>query len=352
MKQFTFLHLAQFQFVKAIVFDQPGGAENLSLREVDDPVCKENQVIIDIKFAALNHLDLWVRKSPAYATSTPHVGGSDGSGIISEVGSKVKNFYVGDRVLINPGFSCGICRYCNMGEQSSCDSFKIMGAGSWGTEAEKIGVDAKNVLKIPDNIKLDVAAAAPLTFITVYRMLATKGNVQPGERVLVTGAGGGVGTVAIQMAKAMKAKVIALTSTDKIETAYQLGADLVIDYLNTPNWDKKAIDEGGVDVIIESVGEKTWGKSINVLNKRGRLVTIGATTGALGETEIRELYRKQASIHGSFMGSNEEFIKSMNFLFDGSVKPVIDSVFQLSDAKLAHERLETGKHIGKVLIQP
>ncbi|OLS26050.1 MAG: NAD-dependent alcohol dehydrogenase [Candidatus Heimdallarchaeota archaeon LC_2] len=337
--------------MKAIVFDEPGGPENLSVRIVDDPVCKENQVIIDIKFAALNHLDLWVRKSPTYAASTPHVGGSDGSGTISEIGTKVKNLNLGDRVLINPGFSCGNCRYCYMGEQSSCDSFKIMGAGPWGTEAEKIAVDAKNVLKIPDNITFEVAAAAPLTFITVYRMLATKGNVQPGETVLVTGGGGGIGTVAIQMAKAMKAKVIVLTSTDKIEAVHQLGADVVINYLETPDWENEVINEGGADVIIESVGEKTWGKSIKVLNKRGRLVTIGATTGALGETEIRELYRKQASIHGSFMGSNEDFLKSMNFLFDGSVKPVIDSVFKLSDARLAHERLETGKHIGKILLQ-
>ncbi|OLS26049.1 MAG: Acryloyl-coenzyme A reductase [Candidatus Heimdallarchaeota archaeon LC_2] len=287
--------------MKAIVFDEPGGPENLSVRIVDDPVCKENQVIIDIKFAALNHLDLWVRKSPTYAASTPHVGGSDGSGTISEIGTKVKNLNLGDRVLINPGFSCGNCRYCYMGEQSSCDSFKIMGAGPWGTEAEKIAVDAKNVLKIPDNITFEVAAAAPLTFITVYRMLATKGNVQPGETVLVTGGGGGIGTVAIQMAKAMKAKVIVLTSTDKIEAVHQLGADVVINYLETPDWENEVINEGGADVIIESVGEKTWGKSIKVLNKRGRLVTIGATTDSYSKITVNREYQLLISINCKFL---------------------------------------------------
>lgn len=338
--------------MKAAIFDKPGGVENLVVREVEDPVCGEDQVIVDVRFAALNHLDLWVRKSSAYATKLPHVGGSDGAGVISKIGSKVNNFSLGDRVLINPGVSCGDCRYCNMGEQSNCDKFYIMGSGSWGTEAEKVAIKAENLLKIPDNISLEDAAAAPLTYITVYRMLATKANVQPGETVLVTGAGGGVGSVAIQMAKVMKARVIALTSTDKLEMVKKLKPDILIDYKVQPQWHEIVIENGGADVIIESVGEKTWGNSIKSLNKRGRLVTIGATTGSLGQTEIRDLYRKQASIHGSYMGSNEEFKKSMVYLFDGSVKPIIDSIHSLSRVREAHERLESGKHFGKVLIKP
>ena len=341
--------------MKAVVFREYGEAENLKLEQVDLPrPIQTNEIILDVKAFGLNYVDLWVRRGLGNVP-TPHVGGTDLSGIVKEIGSEVTNVAVGDRVLVNPGLSCLQCYYCKLGEQSMCTSFKIIGSGTWGGAAEQCIVPATNLKIINDSTSFVEAAAAPLTFITAFRMLRTKAQVKEGETVLVTAASGGVGTAAVQMAIAMGADVIALTSNEeKANRLKDLGALFTINRKNTPDWEKIVLEftnhKKGVDVVIDSVGEATWEKAINSLGKGGRLVSVGATTGSIGQTPIRSLYAKQASIHGSYMGSNSDFEGAMSLFFKGKVRPIIDSVRPIDKIQDAHKKFESGTHFGKIVL--
>jgi NADPH:quinone reductase-like Zn-dependent oxidoreductase len=323
------------------------------MEDVPLPDHSENDIVIDVKTFALNYVDIWVRRGgPNSKLPFPHIGGTDASGIISKIGSKWKErFSIGDHVLVNPGFSCFKCKYCLVGQQSMCTTFKIFGAGTWGGAAEQAIIPGTNVHKIPDTLSFEEAAAAPLTFVTAYRMLRTKANVKEGEKVLVTGAGGGVGTAAVQMAKEMGATVIALTSTEKIAKLTNLGVDYCLDYKKDADWDTTANElTGGIDVVIDSVGEATWEKSIDVLAKGGRLASCGVTTGNLGKTQIRSVFAKQLTIYGSYMGSNSDFLAALSMLYSGKVRPIIDSTRPLEQMSAAHTLLESGKHFGKVVL--
>ncbi len=342
--------------MKAAIFRTHGPLDNLEIAEIDKPVIRDREILMKVKVAALNRLDLWVRNgSPALKIPLPHIGGSDFAGIISEVGSKITQFVVGDRVVANAGLSCKNCDNCLRDEQSLCQSFKLLGEHEWGGLAQFVKVPESNIIKIPDHISFDTAAAAALTSLTAYRMIKTQARIRSTDNVLVIGAGGGIGTVAVQIAKCFGNKVFALTSTDeKVKKLIDLGADHVINYREIRDWDKelwKLTDNNGVDIVVDSVGEVVWKKALKSLAKGGRLVTCGATTGIKAETNIALLFWKQLSIIGSTMASDSEFREAMSLVFDKIIVPVIDSKYPLEQIQDAHRRLESGQHMGKIIIQ-
>ncbi|TFF89733.1 MAG: alcohol dehydrogenase [Promethearchaeota archaeon] len=343
--------------MKAAFIEEHGSLETLKVGQVEEPKLESNEVLIETKFGALNHIDLFIIKGwSGLNLALPHVLGSDGSGIVKSVGSKVSLFNEGDRVAINPGLSCGKCYRCLSGKQNFCKEFSILGEHQWGTFAERFKVPEINALEIPKGIKLDVAAAAPLTFLTAWRMLTTQAGLKPNEYIFIHGAGGGVSTAAIQIAKYIGAKIITSTSTqEKMERALSLGADYAINYVKNPNFGKEVYinltKKQGVDVVIDSVGKKTFQDSIRLLKPGGRLVIPGATTGPISEIDLRQIFWKQLRVIGSTMSNQQEFRNVMDLIFKGKLKPIIDKVFPLENIREAEEYLKEHKQFGKVLLK-
>jgi len=340
--------------MKAVVFYEHGGPEKLQLADVPVPQIGPDEVLLRVKACALNHLDLWVRQGlPGLKLTMPHIPGSDVAGIVAEIGRDVTDVRVGERVAVNPGLSCGHCEYCVRGEDSLCVEFKILGEHVPGGYAEYVNVPARNVLPLPDNFPFEEAAAASLVFLTAWRMVVTQARVRPGEDVLVLGAGGGVSSAAIQIAKLAGARVFATTSNAaKAERAKELGADVVVNYREA-DWTKavwEMTDKRGVDVVIENVGQATWKSSLRALAKGGRLVTCGATTGPLGEIDIRQLFWKQVHIIGSTMSSQQEYRDVMKLIFQRKLRAVVDHVFPLEQAREAQELLAKGEQFGKIVL--
>jgi NADPH:quinone reductase-like Zn-dependent oxidoreductase len=341
--------------MKALVVKQHGGIENLEIMDLPKPTIKPDEVLIAPKAVALNQLDLFVRRgSPALKLSLPHIPCSDVSGVIAEVGSAVVGLQVGQRVAVNSGLSCGHCEFCISGEDCLCPDFKILGEHTWGGAAEFVAVPARNVLPMPDSISFEQAAAASLVFLTSWRALMSRARVRAGEDVLILGAGAGTSTAAIQIAKKAGARVLVTSSSDeKLERAKELGADILVNYKTNPDWDKEVFlktGKRGVDVVFESVGAQTWLKSIRALRKGGRMVVIGATTGPRPTEEIGYIFWKQIDILGSTMSNQREFREVMKLIFRGELKPIIDSVFTLDQAREAHTRLEKGEQFGKIVM--
>ena len=315
--------------MKAITFRQPGGPEILRYEEIEDPVPGPGQVLVRVHACALNRLDLIVRgRGPAAGLPWPHIAGADGAGVVAGLGPGVAGVELGAAVVINPASSCGACRYCRAGEQSLCEHFGILGRDARGTMAEYVIVPAGNVIPIPPGLSVVEAAAAPLVFMTAWRMLVTQAAVRPGERVLVVGAGGGVATAALQIAKYLGAVVYVTTGgSAKVERALALGADAALNHRSTDVAAAIAQITGGdgVDVVVDSVGAATWQSSLQCMAKAGRLVTCGATAGPLAELDLRILWRKQISLHGSTMASDREFRVVMGVLASGKLRPVVGS---------------------------
>jgi NADPH:quinone reductase-like Zn-dependent oxidoreductase len=319
-----------------------------------DPVPGPDQVVVRLHAAGLNRLDVFVREGiPTLKLALPHVLGADGAGHIAAVGSDVTDLEAGDRVVLNPGISCGRCEYCLRGEDSLCIEFKILGEHLPGTYAEQVAVPARNALKIPTDLGFEAAAAAPLVFGTAWRMLVSRAEVRPGEDVLILGAGSGLSTAAIQIAKLAGCTVFVTSSSDeKLQKAKALGADVLVNYKSTP-WSKAVWEltgRRGVDVIVDHVGEATFKDSVRSLRKGGRMVVPGATTGPMIELDARYLFWRQLSILGSTMASRREFDEVMKLVFMGRLKPVVDRVFPLEQARMAHEYLDRGEQFGKVVL--
>lgn len=341
--------------MKALVIKQHGGIENLEIVDLPKPTPAPNEVLLNVKAVALNQLDLFVRRgSPALKLTLPHIPCSDAAGIIAEVGSQVTDLQPGQRVVVNPGLSCGHCEFCIAGEDSLCPEFKIFGEHVPGGGAEFACIPARNVLPIPDTLSFEQAAAASLVFLTAWRALITRARVRAGDDVLILGAGAGTATAAIQIAKKAGARVFVTSSSDeKLQRAKELGADVLINYKTNPDWDRAvfaATNKRGVDVVFESVGAETWLKSMRALRKGGRMVVIGATTGPRPQEEIGYIFWKQIEIIGSTMASQREFRDVMKLIFRGELKPIIDSTFPLEQAREAHTRLEKGEQFGKIVL--
>jgi NADPH:quinone reductase-like Zn-dependent oxidoreductase len=299
-------------------------------------------------------LDLFVRQGiPTLKLTLPHILGADGAGHIAELGSDVTDLEVGDRVVLNPGITCGRCEYCLKGEDSLCIEYKILGEHLPGTYAERVAVPAKNALKIPTDMPFETAAAAPLAFMTAWRMLVTRAAVRPGEDVLILGAGAGISTASIQIAKLAGCTVFVTSSSDeKLQRAKELGADVLVNYKAVP-WSKaiwELTGRRGVDVIVDHVGEATFKDSVRTLRKGGRVLVPGATTGPMLELDARYLFWRQLSVLGSTMANRREFEEVMKLVFMGRLKPVVDRIFPLDHARAAHEYLSRGEQFGKVVL--
>jgi NADPH:quinone reductase-like Zn-dependent oxidoreductase len=341
--------------MKAVVFSEHGGPDVLRYAEVRDPQIGAYEVLIRVRACALNHLDLWVRRGlPGVPIPLPHIPGSDISGEVAQVGEKVAGVQVGERVLLSPGISCGHCVHCLRGNDNFCRQYTLLGYMVDGGCAEFVASPAVNVIPIPANLTFEEAAAVPLVFLTAWHMLITRAQLKPAETVLVLAAGSGVGSAAIQIAKATGARVIATAGSEfKLQKAKELGADEVV--LHTMKHFsrevKRLTERRGVDVVVEHVGEATWKESLASLAVGGRLVTCGATTGYEGAIDLRYLFSRHISILGSYMGSKAELYSVLDLVGRGLVKPVIDRVMRLAQAAEAHARLERREQFGKIVLQ-
>jgi len=340
--------------MKAAVITAHGGPEVLKYTDIPEPQIGPNDVLVRVRACALNHLDLWVRGGlPGMTGTFPHVPGSDVAGEIAKFGASVTNVRVGDKVLLAPGVSCGQCEQCAAGRDNFCKDYTLFGTRIHGGCAEFIKSPAVNAIPIPGDLSFEQAAAVPLVFLTAWHMLFGRAQLRPAEHVLVMGAGSGVGSAAIQIAKATGARVIATaTSEAKLAKARELGADDAILHTGEFAREVKQLTGGrGVDVVFEHVGQATWEQSIYSLATGGRLVTCGATTGMEGKLNIGYLFTRQISILGSFMGSKSELFAVLELFKRGSLKPVVDCVLPLEHAREAHERLEKRQQFGKIVLR-
>ncbi|MFZ3216620.1 MAG: zinc-binding dehydrogenase [Candidatus Acidiferrales bacterium] len=340
--------------MKAIVYERHGGPEVLQYKEVAEPGIGAYEVLVRVRACALNHLDLWLRMGlPGLTVPFPHIPGSDIAGSVARIGEKVTNVKVGERVLLQPGISCGQCEKCLAGEDSKCVAYALFGQGVDGGCAEYVKSPAVNCVAIPEKLSFEEAAAFPLVSLTAWHMLITRAQLKPAETVLVLGAGSGVGSAAIQIAKAAGAWVIATAGSDeKLEKARELGADAAINHATQKIAEevKRLTGRRGVDVVFEHVGHVTWDDSIHSLATGGRLVTCGATTGFDGAINIAYLFTRQLSILGSFMGGKAELFSALELLRRGLLKPVIDVVLPLQECAEGHRRLESREQFGKIVL--
>ena len=324
--------------MKAVRIHEDGGPEVLRYEDADDPVAGPGDVLIRLKAASLNHLDIWTRQGLPSAPK-PRILGADGAGVIEAVGDEADGFAVGDSVVINPGLD---------------DGAHIIGEHTDGTHAELIAVPADYVHPLPDDLSFAEAAAFPLVFETAYRMLVTRARLQEGEWVLVWGAGGGVASAALVLAKTLGGRVIATSSSDdKLERAREFGADAVVNHAtgDVAAAVKEATEGHGADVVIEHVGEATWKTSLAAAAIEGRVVVCGATSGPNPPAQLHRIWWKQLSILGSTMGTRADFAGVYDLVARGAAKPIVDQVFPLSEARAAHEHLESGQQFGKVVLE-
>lgn len=345
--------------MKACVLRGSGGFDQLTIADVPDPPRPDpGHLRIRIRAAALNHLDLFVVSGlPNAKLQYPHVLGADGAGEVVDVGGGVTGVKPGDRVMINPGISDYTCEYCRRGEHSYCVNYRLLGEHLPGTIAEYVNVPQQNVATLPDlpqpPLTWPEAAAFSLVTLTAWRMVVTRAAVQAGETVLVWGIGGGVSLTAMRIAKLRGARVIVTSSSDaKLEVARRLGADVTLNHARQKvSAEVRALTEKrGVDVVVENVGEATWEESLRSLAKGGRLVTCGATSGPKVVTDVRRMFWNHYTLMGSTMGNAREYQEIVSVLGSGELRPVVDRVYPLADARTAFERLEKGEQIGKIAI--
>lgn len=338
--------------MKAIRIHAHGGLDQLRIDELPRPTPGPGQVLVEMKAAALNMLDLWVRRGIP-GVPLPVILGSDGAGIVRELGAGAAQFKVGDEVLLHPGSGCGMCGDCLNGREHYCPKYAILGEHHDGVMAEYVAIGEQHLIRKPVNIGFEEGAAIPLVTLTAWEMVVNKGAIKPWSTVLVWGASSGVGSMAVQIARAYGARVIATAGTAKVERARTLGADFVLDhYTQDVAKEIKQLTGGrGCDLIIDHTGVKTWGASTRSLAKGGRLVVCGSTTGPEVSMDLRFLYIRQQSILGSTMGSRGDMVPILKLVEAGKLRGIVDRIFPFAEIATAHEYLETGKHFGKVILK-
>jgi len=343
--------------VQALTISSHGGLDRLELRDdLSQPdVRRPGDVRIRIRAAALNRLDLFVVAGlPGVTIAPPWILGADACGVIDAIGGDVDTVGLGDYVVVNPGLSDRTCEYCRDGEQPLCPRFGLLGEHFPGTLSEYLVVPAANVRTIPETVPPEEAAAFTLATLTAWRMLVSRAHVQPDEDVLIWGIGGGVALAALQICKQLGARTWAVSSSDeKLKRAAELGADVTLNYrqVDVARTIRDRTGKRGVDVVVDNVGKATWDQSLRALGRRGRLVSCGATSGPVVETDLRRMFWNQWSILGSTMGNDAEFDAVVGELRAGRLRPPIDSVHTLADSRAAFERLETGAQFGKVVVR-
>jgi NADPH:quinone reductase-like Zn-dependent oxidoreductase len=342
--------------MKAVIFEQHGGPEVLKYTAAPDPQIKADEVLVEVRACALNHLDVWVRGGlPGIKIPLPHILGDDVAGVVREAGELVTWTKPGDEVMIQPGVSCGHCGECLAGRDNMCDEYDMIGYRRDGGYAELLSAPGVNVIPKPENLSWPEAAALPLVTLTAWHMLVTQARLQPGEDALVHAAGSGVGSLGIQIAKLRGARVIATASSEeKLAKARELGADETVNYTRDdwPKEVKKLTNGRGVDVVFEHTGAATWPGSIVSLKKGGRLVTCGATSGFDARTDLRQVFYRHLTILGSMMGSKAELLAAMKFIESGQIRAVVDRTLPLAEAREAHELMEDRAQFGKLVLMP
>lgn len=341
--------------MKAIYFEQHGDIGNLRYGELPDPHPSPGEVLVRLEAVSLNHMDLFVLEGwPGLDLELPHIPGADGAGEVVALGEGVSQFAVGDRVVIYPNLTCGVCEYCVAGTDNLCREWRLLGEHTRGTFRELIALPARNLLKLPPDFDAATAAAAALVVLTAWHSLITRGNLRPGEVVLIVGASGGVNTASIEIARLAGARVLVVGSNaEKLAVAERLGAELLIDRSQDENWSKTAYrydGRRGVDVVVDNVGAPTMASSLRAARKGGRILTVGNTGGPKYELDHRYLFGKHLSIIGSTMGSRSEFDQVMQLVFRGELKPTVDVRLPLQQAAQAFERLSTGQQLGKITL--
>lgn len=341
--------------MRGAVFYEHGDASVIELaEELPIPEPGAGEVRVRIHAAALNRLDLWVRDGwPGLKLHMPHVTGSDGAGVVDAVGAGVTSVQSGDRVCIDPSIVPRDSPALMTGLENQ-SRIAIMGEHTSGLAVEYCVVPARNLLKLPDHVTFEEAAAAGLVYVTAWHSLITRGGLKPGETVLIVGAGGGVNTASIQIAKLAGAKVVVVgSSAEKCEKAAELGADITIERAATPDWAKevyKLTNKNGVDIVVDNVGKETMFNSIRSARIGGRILVVGNTSGPLFELDLRYIFSKHLSIIGSTMGPHQDYVRVMNLVFEGKLKPVIGEVVPLKEAGRGHFILQEGATFGKVVI--
>lgn len=341
--------------MKAVLFHKHGGPEVLQYTDFPTPEPKPGEALIRLHSSALNFVDILVRKGwPRLKLELPHISGEDGAGEIIGFGDDTNGeLKIGDHVVINANLGCGECEYCTSGKDNMCINWHMIGETIRGTYAEYISVPVKQLYKLPNDFDYHHAAAATLVYQTAWHSLVKRGNLQKGETVIIVGAGGGVNTASIQVAKYLGAQVIVIGSNaKKLEMAASIGADILIDRSKDENWSKVAYlatNKRGVDMVVDNVGV-TFMQSLRTLRKGGRLVTVGNSGGPKFEFDNRYIFAKHLSIIGSTMSTLDEFKEVMDLVVAGKLKPIIDKTFSLKDAALAQERLSNNENFGKITL--
>jgi NADPH:quinone reductase-like Zn-dependent oxidoreductase len=342
--------------MKAVVFDRFGGPEVLEVREVPEPAIRPEEALVEVRACGVNHLDLWVRRGlRGLDPEMPHILGNDVVGVIAAVGAAVRNVKPGDKVLVLPTLSCGTCAACAKGDDNLCRDYDVLGRRRNGGYAEKVAVPGANCLPYPENLSWEEAAAIPLVFLTAWHMLVGRARLRPGEDCLVIGAGSGVGSAAIQIARLLGARVIATAgSAAKLERAKALGAHDAVDHSRGDFAAEVRALTGkkGVEVAIEHVGGAVFEQAAAVLARNGRLVTCGATIGNQVALDLNPLFGRHLTLMGSWMGRRAELFEVLRLVRDGRLKPVLDAVMPLAKAAEAHRRIEAREHFGKLVLVP
>jgi NADPH:quinone reductase-like Zn-dependent oxidoreductase len=339
--------------MKAVFFNQHGGREVLQYGDFPDPIPKPDEILVKLEAAALNHVDLFVREGlPGLEPKLPHILGSDGAGEVVGLGDNVKGWNIGDKVVINANICLEEDEFTRSGQENLCNSWELLGETIRGTNAELISIPAQNVLLRPPSFPAGDAAAAALVYLTAWHSLVTKGRLETGETVLVVGASGGVNSASIQVAKYLGAKVLVVgSSQEKLDYAASLGADKLIDR-SKEDWSTAAFrltDKRGVDVVVDNIGT-TFPQSMRAARKGGRILNVGRTGGSQVEIDVRYIFGKHLSLIGSTMGTNQDFAEVMQLVFSGKLQPLVDRHYPLADIAQAHDRIERGEQLGKLVL--
>jgi NADPH:quinone reductase-like Zn-dependent oxidoreductase len=340
--------------MRAAAVERFGGTDAVTLVDLPDPEPGPGEVVVALRAAALNHLDLWTVKGAIADPQLPHVLGADGAGEIAAVGEGVRGMTKGARVIVNPGISCGRCERCRAGQQSECTTFRMLGEHLPGTFAEYVRLPAENVFPFPGHLSFEDAAALGVTFITAYRMLFTRGGLAPGEWVLITGIGGGLALSLLQLCRGVAGRVIVTSSSDaKLKRAIELGADEGVNYKeeDVGKAVRRLTGKRGVDLVVDSAGGPTLDSALRSLRPGGRVVISGATAGAASEINVRRLFWNQLSIVGSTMGSVSDVSDMLRMVSGAGLQPLVDRIFDLEDARAALEYLESGDQFGKIVLR-
>ena len=345
--------------MKVVLFRAHGGPEVLEYTDFPTPEPKPGEALVRLHAAALNRMDIMVRNGwPGLKLELPHINGADGAGEVVTLGSSLPigeglGVKVGDRVVINANLGCGTCEFCLAGKDNLCRNWHLLGETIRGTYAEYVALPLKQLYRLPKEFDFHQAAAAALVYQTAWHSLVKRGCLQKGETVLIVGAGGGVNTASVQVAKYIGAQVIVVGSAaKKLESAQSIGADILIDRSKVNDWSKAvflATHKRGVDAVVDNVGV-TFMQSLRALRKGGRLLTVGNSAGPKVEIDNRYMFAKHLSIIGSTMSTLEDFKEVMHLIVAGKLNPIIDKTYPLPDAALAQERLWKNENFGKITL--